>query len=355
MTDSTLPFHEQDWQRLARDVNAIDIACLTPATLNAHVLEESLQQWLNQGNAGALAYVDQRADMLTAPFAARPWARSALVIAFAPEIATASPLRALPPAVPDRPRALVAPYALQVDYHLTGQKLLEQLQQRIATLAPAETPQFEACTDTRPVMEKQLARLAGLGTRGYNSLIRNATHGCRLHLAVLFTSVPLPPRLLTPVPALPCSQCRQCLRLCPTGAFTADAFHVRRCRAWLASEYRRPLTQAQIRLLGNTLFGCGLCTTSCPGTAPAPEPFAVDAWTIAHMPTRQLNALIRHTILEHTGATLLKRNAIAAIANQTLPEQWPAAAETLANSTQSPNLLDTIRNAFTSEDITNSK
>ena len=60
------------------------------------------------------------------------------------------------------------------------------------------------------------------------------------------------------------------------------------------------------------------------------------------MPSGELTRLIRGSILQRTGATLLKRNAVAAIANQTPPDQWPEARDRLLAATSSPTVIDTL-------------
>ena len=41
-------------------------------------------------------------------------------------------------------------------------------------------------------------------------------------------------------------------------------------------------------------------------------------------------------------ATLLKRNAVAVIANQTPPDRWPEARARLLAATSSPTVIDTL-------------
>lgn len=333
-----------DYEELAAQSGCIDIACLTPMDVSPESLARSLHDWQDRGNAGALSYVDDRADLLAEPFRTREWAASALVVSFAPETDYSSRIRQLPEAKPDGAAALIAPYALNEDYHVTGERRLLALEENVRNVFG--DGQFERCVDSRPVMEKQLARLSGIGIQGMNSLIRNRTHGCRLHLGVLFTSLQLPSHRIVREVEPSCESCRRCLQVCPNHVFGDGGFDVRRCRAWLASEYRRALTAEQQRLLGNTLFGCGLCTSVCPATAlEAPRPFCVDPLALLRMPTGELARMIHGTILERTGATVLKRNAAAILANGLDWQAWQTLRPELLAGTASPVVQQTIENA----------
>lgn len=343
---TTFDTNSCDWTAIARACDCIQLACINPQDLPEGLLQRSLSDWQHHGNKGSLAYVDQRTELLTQPFETRPWAKSALVLSFAPEEDPDSPINNLPPATDDGFSALIAPYALNRDYHQTGQDILERLCTAILQLPhQQDEPVFDCCVDSKPVMEKQLAKLAGLGVQGYNSLIRNSTHGAQLHLAVCFTSIPLPTFFPAATPPAPCDSCRRCLNACPNHVFTQDGtFKVKDCRAWIASEYRGPLTLHQIRQLGNTLFGCGICSAVCPAQIPPRKPYNVDPAKLIAMPTAELKNIIKNSTLERTGPTLLKRNAVACAFNQATTEQWNTLANTFRQQSQSPTVQQTIHN-----------
>ena len=292
----------------ARD-DVLRLACLTPADVDHDALARRFADW-QRVNGGALHYLDSRRDVLLDPFGQRPWAQAALVVAFAPRPDPASPLRRLPPARPCQPAAWIAPYALQEDYHRTGQRLLKSMMDHLGRFFPDVA---------RPVLEKMLAQQAGVGFRAPNGLLRVPPWACQAHLAILFTSLPLPalmPPPPTPTPDQhPCPTCQACVDACPNRALTAGGFLVRRCRAWIANEKRGPLSPEEETLLGNALFGCPFCTNACPDTPPGPEPLAVDPDAVCSLANAELKRMIAGTALQHLGPNQLKRNARAAISN----------------------------------------
>ena len=327
---------QPDYSSLAEQAGFVKIACLKPPRLADGSLSKHLDKWL-RSNAGALNYIDSKRDILVEPFAQRPWAKSLVIASFLPE-RDDSPLLQLQPPHDGRPFAEIAPYALDKDYHETGRKKLKRLEELLLQqFGPAQT---ELGVDSEPVLEKPLAQIAGIGSRALNSLIYDDRYACGVNLAILFTAHDLPPRLLD-APA-ECPHCGACLKACPTKAFgSAEGFQVRRCRAWLSGEYRKPLTWEQQILLGPTLYGCGKCTSSCPKTNYV-KPLAVDAEEFLRMPSAAVTRLIKGTALDHTGTTVLKRNAAAAIGQQLPPDIRDARKQELLALCASPTVRQTI-------------
>jgi len=370
MPTDTPPEQASVYRDLAARCGADQIACLKADSCSMAPLKQRLDAWRQAGNVGALPYLDSWSAILTDPFAARPWARSLLVLSFSPQPDPASPLLQLPPARPGRPAATIARYALCVDYHRHGQTILDQLRYAIAG-DNCPDAQFDACVDSKPVMEKELALLAGLGVRGRNGLLRTPGQSCQAHLAVLFSSLDLAQHVLTPPTSLHCGDCHACITNCPTHAIGKDGIlTVRKCRSWLANEKRGPLSWLEQLALGPTLFACSTCTSCCPDDINAPNAsasdqnhpdldaapshcadpgssygdYAVDAEELLRMPSAELSRLIAGTALDHAGATQLKRNAAAAFAVQSSPEQRRARQAELATLSNSPTVTQTIAN-----------
>jgi epoxyqueuosine reductase len=335
------------WLReTARACGALDAGCLPAGSLDPGALHARWDQWLAvPGNRGALPYLERTAAARLDPFAARPWARGAVVVAFAGDWGAIAQRPDLPPPPPGRPAARVSLYACGRDYHATGQALLARLAAALAAEngAAGTAARFEVCVDTRPVPDVFLAVSAGLGALGRNGLLRTPQHGSRVFIGVLFTSLDLPTVRGGGEVQPACAECGACVHACPTGALRADGLvAVRRCRSWLSMECRGPLDAEGQRLLGDCLFGCDGCTAPCPPAVADSARVSVDPDWILRAPAAELARRIAGTALAYAGPTLLKRNA-AAVLGQALPaaERQALAAWVLAHS-RSPAVCGTV-------------
>lgn len=160
----------------------------------------------------------------------------------------------------DARRGYVARYALGRDYH----KVLRQRLQRLATAIEQKTGStgYRVFVDSAPVLEKALARNAGLGWIGKHTNLLDRHAGSWFLLGELFTDLPLP--LDAPVSAH-CGSCRACLDVCPTGAIVAPyQLDARRCISYLTIELRGSIPEEFRAAIGNRIFGCDDCQLFCP-------------------------------------------------------------------------------------------
>jgi epoxyqueuosine reductase len=74
---------------------------------------------------------------------------------------------------------------------------------------------YRAYVDSAPVLEKALARNAGLGWIGKHTVLINRRAGSYFFLGELYTDLPLP--VDTPASAH-CGSCNRCIEICPTQA-----------------------------------------------------------------------------------------------------------------------------------------
>ncbi len=160
----------------------------------------------------------------------------------------------------DGSKGYVARYALGRDYH----KVLRSRLAELATRLEAEIGAFghRAFVDSGPVMEKPLARNAGLGWIGKHTNLINERAGSLFMLGELYTDLPLP------VDARAkdrCGSCSACLPACPTGAITAPyQLDARRCISYLTIEHHGAIPEALRPAIGNRIFGCDDCQLVCP-------------------------------------------------------------------------------------------
>ena len=158
-------------------------------------------------------------------------------------------------------QAYVSRYALGRDYHKLIRKRLQQLAEKISQ----EIGPFghRAFVDSAPVLEKALARKAGLGWVGKNTLILNRKAGSWVFLGELLVDLPLP--IDQPNDRDHCGKCTACLQVCPTQAFVGDrVLDARRCISYLTIELKGAIPEDLRPLIGNRVFGCDDCQLVCP-------------------------------------------------------------------------------------------
>jgi len=229
-----------------------------------------MPEWLARGYAGEMKYLadPRRSD----PQTAMPGIQSAIIGLL--NYNTAQPL-STSPAPPDeggKPSGWISRYAWGDDYH---DVLSEKLHALIESLRERITGPFEAraYVDTGPVQERVLAKYAGLGWLGKNTLLLNQILGSFFFLGVILTTLDLEPTLGAnelPPPDL-CGTCRRCLDACPTQAFVEPyVMDARKCISYLTIELHGSIPEEFREPMGNHVFGCDICQDVCPWNRRAP-------------------------------------------------------------------------------------
>jgi epoxyqueuosine reductase len=227
-------------------------------------------EWLERGYAGEMKYLadPRRGD----PQTAMPGIRS--VIVGLVNYNTERPF-STDPALPSdghAPRGWISRYAWGDDYHDVLRERLDALREALRERFP---PPFEARSyvDTGPVQERVLAKYAGLGWLGKNTLLLNQMLGSYFFLGVILTTLDLEPTLVAnelPPPDL-CGSCRRCLDACPTQAFVEPyVMDARKCISYLTIELRGAIPEELRERMGNHVFGCDICQDVCPWNRRAP-------------------------------------------------------------------------------------
>jgi epoxyqueuosine reductase len=218
--------------------------------------EARLERWLVEGRHGEMRFMTRHGRRRSRPAELVPGTVRVISVrmdCFAPG-APAEPVLA------DPGRAYLARYALGRDYHHVLrprlQKLADALERRVGPFG------YRAFVDSAPVMEKPLARDAGLGWIGKHTNLISTTAGSQFVLGELFTDLPLPPD----APATDhCGTCSACIPACPTGAITAPyQLDARRCISYLTIEFHGVIPEEFQAAIGNRVFGCDDCQLACP-------------------------------------------------------------------------------------------
>lgn len=219
--------------------------------------EAHLRDWLAQGLYGTMDWMARHGDKRSRPTELVPGTLRAISVGLDygrddDEDAWRT--------LADGERAYVARYALGRDYHKLMRHRLQTLAERIADeIGPFG---YRVFVDSAPVLERALARNAGLGWIGKHTCLIDKHGGSWFFLGEIYVDLPLP----TDPPAdAHCGTCTRCIDICPTRAIVAPyRLDARRCIAYLTIEHEGAIDEALRPAIGNRIFGCDDCQLICP-------------------------------------------------------------------------------------------
>lgn len=219
--------------------------------------EHHLERWLAQGHHGEMAYMARHGTKRSRPAELEPGTQRVISVRmdYIPP-GTASAWSVLE----DADAGYVSRYALGRDYHKLMRHRLQKLAERIQHVVGDFG--YRAYVDSAPVLEKALARNAGLGWIGKHTVLINRRAGSYFFLGELYTDLPLP--VDAPASAH-CGSCNRCIDICPTqaivGPYQLDA---KRCISYLTIELKGSIPEPLRAPMGNRIFGCDDCQLICP-------------------------------------------------------------------------------------------
>jgi epoxyqueuosine reductase len=299
------------------------------AELGAVESAGAFERWLDAGHAGEMAWLERGREKRRDSRLPVAGATSAVVVAMS--------YGGREPAGP------VARYARGDDYHDVLLARLNALHRWLGEAAGAPVP-GKAYVDTGPLLERDLARRAGLGWFGKNTNLVNPSSGSFFFLGCLLVDLELEPD--APFEADRCGSCTRCLDACPTGALTAPrTLDARRCVSYLTIELRGEIPEALRPGVGALLYGCDVCQDVCPFNVkfaqelkePAfvareslggPDGQAKDARMLARellaMSQAEFSAAFKGSPMKRAKRRGLARNAAVALGNVGTQEDVPA-------------------------------
>ena len=275
----------------------------------------AFDDWLARGYAGDMHYLPRWADKRRDTRLPFPGTLSAIVVAMNYG-GTA-------------PSGPIARYARGDDYHDVMLAKLHMLHGWIAEQL-GHPVRGKAYVDTGPLLERDLARRAGLGWFGKNTNLLNPEIGSFFFLGALLVDLALQPD--EPFQADRCGTCTRCLDACPTQAFAAPrVLDATRCISYLTIELKGEIPEALREPMGALLYGCDICQDVCPwnvsfaqglreqALAPREELAGKDARTLARemlaMDDDTFRVVLKGSPMKRTKRRGLARNAAVVLGN----------------------------------------
>jgi epoxyqueuosine reductase len=289
----------------------VGITALGPATTY-----DAFARWIEKGYAGEMSYLERGSEKRRDTRLPFTGARTAIVVGL------------------DyggrEPSGPIARYARGDDYHEIMIERLETLHRWIGGEHGAPI-HGKAYVDTGPILERDLARRAGLGWIGKNTMLVNPRRGSYFFIGALLLDLELVPD--APFDADRCGTCTRCLDACPTDALVAPGeLDARRCISYLTIEHRSEIATELRPLIGDHLYGCDICQEVCPWnvsfaaelTEPAFQPRESLAGKSAAQLSRELletsdedfRAAFRRSPMKRAKLAGLRRNAAIVLENE---------------------------------------
>jgi epoxyqueuosine reductase len=234
----------------------------------------------------------------------------------------------------DKDAAYISRYALGRDYHKLMRRRLQQLCDRIASaIGPFG---YRAFVDSAPVLEKALARNAGLGWIGKHTNLIDRGAGSYFFLGEIYLNLELP---ADEASTAHCGTCSACIPACPTGAIVAPyRLDARRCISYLTIELEGAVPLELRRAMGNRIYGCDDCQLVCPWNKFA-RPAAEKDFRVRH----GLDRISLAALFAWSESDFLKRTEGSAIRRIGFVRWLRNIAVALGNAESSPEVIEALR------------
>ena len=271
--------------------------------------------WVARGYAGEMDYLPRGAEKRRDSRLPVPGATSAVVVGLDDGGRT--------------PSGPIARYARGDDYHDVMLGKLETLHEWLESEVGGPV-KGKPYVDTGPILERDLARRAGLGWFGKNTNLVNPRIGSFFFIGALLVDLDLAPD--TPFEADRCGTCTRCLDACPTDAFVEPRLlDATRCISYLTIELKGAIPEDLHAQMGTHIYGCDICQDVCPynvkfaqelrepAFAPRAHVGERDARSIARellaMDDEAFRAAFRNSPMKRAKRRGVARNAAVVLAN----------------------------------------
>ena len=207
-----------------------------------------------------------------------------------------------------------------IDYHKVLNNKLELL---IKELKKELDFEYKSFVDTGPLIDRELAKRAGVGYFGKNCSIINDDYGSFIFLGYILTNLKLD---LSIKVEEKCGDCDLCIKACPTKALEEPySLNPKRCISYL-TQTKENIPLEFREKMGMKIYGCDTCQNVCPknkGIMKSNQKEFIPETTKGYMDIEELLFISNKEFKKKygnmagswRGKTILKRNAIITLGN----------------------------------------
>lgn len=292
-----------------------EVCKVTPATLPDEI-GTNLETSIELKRHASMTWMETTLERRKSPIAMWDEAKTAIMLGmnYGPD---SNPLETLS----QKSKATISVYARNRDYHDIIKGKLKTLAGWLASKSNQDVKVF---VDTAPLMEKPLAKQAGLGWQGKHTNLVSREFGSWLFLGAILTKAEMPS---DEAETDHCGSCQSCLDICPTNAFPAPyQLDAGRCISYLTIEHDGTIPIEFREAMGNRIYGCDDCLAICPWNKYAQETSEIKLKArddlsepalrdLAQLDDKNFRAKFSGSPIKRIGRNKFLRNVMIAIGN----------------------------------------
>lgn len=208
-----------------------------------------------------------------------------------------------------------------MDYHRVLKDKIEKL---IEEIQKEEGFSYVYYVDTGPLIDRELAKKAGIGYYGKNCSIINDGYGSFIFIGYILTDLDI--NTSYGEVSSKCGSCNLCIKACPTGALEGSyKFNPKKCISYL-TQTKEKIPYEMRSKIGNKIYGCDTCQLVCPKNKdiivpnhmeflPRDTKGYLDIEEILSISNREFKNKYGNMAGAWRGKNILKRNAIIVLGN----------------------------------------
>ncbi len=297
-----------------------------------------MRSCLEKNNPSLKGFVEQDIEKRIYPSLTLPGIKSIIVFAL-------SYGKRFDFAMDDRLRGNLSHGAIGEDYHITLKRIFEGLAEELHKI---HSFRYKIFVDTGPLIDREVAKRAGIGPIGKNGSVISPICGSMLFIGYMMTDLDLP--FSAPAEENACASCRICIDSCPSGALSEAGFQAEKCISCL-TQLNRPLNTEEMARMGKQIYGCDICQLSCPknknmNRTPVTDINAAkpDLENLLYLSNKAFKQTLGQTAAGWRGKKILQRNALIALGNS--GEKRAEAILTLFTEDDRSLISDTAKKAL---------